>query len=106
MGKLSISYAGHLSDRVRDLYTGTVTPEGIDLHFIPLSPVQAFNRMLNGEFDCGEMSFSTYVIMAAKKSRSSRREPSAMPRSTSIDLQAFRHRGILLASGSAFPNIR
>ena len=68
MGKLSISYAGHLSDRVRDLYTGTVTPEGIDLHFIPLSPVQAFNRMLNGEFDCGEMSFSTYVIMAAKKS--------------------------------------
>ena len=67
MGKLSLSYAGHLSDRVRPLYDGTVSPEGIDLHFIPLSPVQAFNRMLNGEFDCGEMSFSTYIIKAAKR---------------------------------------
>lgn len=68
MAKLSVSYAGHLSDRVRDLYHGTVQPEGIDLHFIPLSPVQAFNRMLRGEFECGEMSFSTYVIMAAQRS--------------------------------------
>ena len=67
MGKLSLSYAGHLSDRVRALYDGSVTPEGIDLHFIPLSPVQAFNRMLNGEFDCGEMSFSTYLIKAAQR---------------------------------------
>ena len=67
MGKLSLSYAGHLSDRVRDLYHGVIAPEGIDLHFIPLSPVQAFNRMLRGEFDCGEMSFSTYIIKAAQQ---------------------------------------
>jgi 4,5-dihydroxyphthalate decarboxylase len=63
--KLQVSYAGHLSDRVQDLYYGTVQPERIDLHFIPLSPVEAFNRMLRGEFHCGEMSFSTYVIKLA-----------------------------------------
>ena len=68
MGKLSISYAGHLSDRVRDLYHGVVQPEGIDFHFVPMSPVQAFNRMLRGEFDCGEMSFATYVIKASEGS--------------------------------------
>jgi 4,5-dihydroxyphthalate decarboxylase len=63
---LQLSYAGHLSDRVQDLYYGTVGPEGIDLHFIPLPPVEAFNRMLRGEFHCGEMSFSTYVIKVAQ----------------------------------------
>ncbi len=67
MKKLSVSYVGHLSDRVQDLYYGRVQPEGIDLHFIPLPPFQAFNRMLRGDFHCGEMSFSTYVIKAAQK---------------------------------------
>lgn len=66
MKKLQVSYAGHLSDRVQDLYYGKVQPEGIELHFIPLPPVQAFNRMLRGDFQCGEMSFSTYVIKAAR----------------------------------------
>lgn len=66
MGRLSLSYAGHLSDRVRDLYTGAVAPDGIDLHFVPMSPVQAFNRMLHGEFACAEMSFSTYVLRVAQ----------------------------------------
>ncbi|API60261.1 hypothetical protein BSL82_13980 [Tardibacter chloracetimidivorans] len=66
MGRLSLSYAGHLSDRVRDLYHGTVVPEGIDLHFLPMSPVQAFNRVLRGEFACGEMSFSTYILRVAQ----------------------------------------
>jgi 4,5-dihydroxyphthalate decarboxylase len=59
---LAVSYAGHLSDRVQDLYYGKVAPEGIDLHYLPLQPFEAFNRMLRGDFDCAEMSFSTYVI--------------------------------------------
>ncbi len=59
---LQLSYAGHVSDRVQDLYYGKVAPEGIDLHYIPLQPFEAFNRMLRGDFDCAEMSFSTYVI--------------------------------------------
>jgi 4,5-dihydroxyphthalate decarboxylase len=66
VANLQLSYAGHLSDRVQDLYYGAVSPQGIDLHFIPLPPIEAFNRMLRGEFHCGEMSFSTYVIKAAQ----------------------------------------
>lgn len=66
MSRLQLSYAGHLSDRVQDLYYRTVTPEQINLHFIPLPPFQAFNRFLRGEFHCGEMSFSTFVIMTAQ----------------------------------------
>lgn len=63
---LSVSYAGHVSDRVQDLYHGRVVPEGIDLHYLPLQPFEAFNRMLGGDFDCAEMSFSTYVIQKAR----------------------------------------
>ena len=69
MTNLSISYAGHFADRVQDLYYGAVRPEAIDLHFLPLPPVQAFNRMLRGEFDSSEMSFSSYVIRAAMAKR-------------------------------------
>lgn len=63
---LALSYAGHVSDRVQDLYYGKVAPEGIDLHYLPLQPFEAFNRMLRGDFDCAEMSFSTYVIQKAQ----------------------------------------
>lgn len=63
---LSVSYAGHMSDRVQDLYYGKVVPEGIDLHYLPLQPFEAFKRMLRGDFDCAEMSFSTYVIQKAR----------------------------------------
>jgi 4,5-dihydroxyphthalate decarboxylase len=66
MAQLQLSYAGHRSDRVDDLYFGVVKPEAIDLHFLPLPPFQAFNRFLRGEFDCGEMSFSTLVIKTAQ----------------------------------------
>lgn len=67
MKKLQLSYAGHVSDRIQDLYYGTVAPEGIDLHFIPLQPFEAFNRMLAGDFHSAEMSFSTYVIKIARE---------------------------------------
>ena len=66
MGKLSLSYAGHLADRVRGLYDGFVDVKGIDLHFTALPPVEAFNRVLRGEFATGEMSFSTAVIRIAR----------------------------------------
>ncbi len=66
MSRLQLSYAGHLSDRVQDLYYGTVRPEAIDLQFLPLQPFQAFRRLLAGEFHCGEMSFSTWVIRTAR----------------------------------------
>lgn len=63
---LPVSYAGHVSDRVQDLYYGKVVPEGIDLHYLRLQPFEAFNRMVRGDFDCSEMSFSTYVIQRAR----------------------------------------
>lgn len=66
MSRLSISYAGHLSDRVQDLYYGTVRPEAIDLQFLPLQPFQAFRRLLAGEFDAGETSFSNWTIRCAQ----------------------------------------
>lgn len=66
--RLQLSFAGHLSDRMQGLYDGTVTPEGIDLYFIPLEPFQAFPRMIAGDFDCAEMSFSTYIIKVAEGS--------------------------------------
>ena len=66
MSRLQLSYAGHLSDRVQDLYYGAVKPAAIDLQFLPLQPFQAFKRLLAGEFHCGEMSFSTWVIKMAQ----------------------------------------
>lgn len=64
--RLSVSYAGHLSDRVAALYWGRIQPEAIDLRFIPLSPAEAFRRTQNGEFQVGEMSFSTYIVRTSR----------------------------------------
>lgn len=75
MTNLALSYAGHRSDRVDDLYFGAVKPDAIDLHFVELPPFQAFNRFLRGDFDCGEMSFSTYIIRFAQ----SRQEGKLLP---------------------------
>jgi 4,5-dihydroxyphthalate decarboxylase len=60
--RIHVSYAGHLSDRVQDLYWGAVSVEGVEFHFIPLSPAEAFRRTAQGEFDVGEMSLSTYIV--------------------------------------------
>ena len=64
--RLKISFAGHLSDRLAPLYEGSVKPDGIDLVYLPLQPYEAFPRMIAGEFDCSELSFSSYVLMVAK----------------------------------------
>jgi 4,5-dihydroxyphthalate decarboxylase len=66
VSRLHVSYAGHVSDRVEDLYSGRVQVEGVDLHFIPLSPAEAFRRASNGEFDMSEMSFSTSIMRIAR----------------------------------------
>ena len=98
MNRLPLSYAGHLSDRVQDLYHGTVQPEAIDLHFIPLPPVEAFNRMLRGEFHCGEMSFSTYVIRTAQAKQDGKPFPFvAIP---AFPSRTFRHNAIYVGRRS------
>lgn len=93
MSRLSVSYAGHLSDRVQDLYYGRVVPEAIDLHFMPLSPAEAFRRTQNGEFQVGEMSFSTYIV---RKSRGDTTF-TAIPVFPS---RAFRHSAIYVNANS------
>lgn len=66
MGDLHVSCAGHLSDRVQDLHTGRVRIEGVSLHYLPLSPAEAFRRMLQGEFDAGEMSLATHIVKVSR----------------------------------------
>ena len=49
-------------DRTRALIDGTVRPEGIDLNYLALPVEETFFRMLrNREFDCAEMSLSSYA---------------------------------------------
>ena len=54
-------------DRTQPLIDGRVEPEGVDLTFIPLRPGETFWRMLNHEeFDCSEMSLSSYTILRSE----------------------------------------
>ncbi len=94
MARLELSYAGHRSDRVDDLYFGVVKPAAIDLHFVSLPPFQAFNRFMRGEFDTGEMSFSAYVIKAAQAKAEGKELPFiAIP---VFPARTFRHGAIYL----------
>jgi 4,5-dihydroxyphthalate decarboxylase len=69
MGRLQLSFACALYDRVEALYTGEVRPDGIDLNFIPIEePRPIFDRMSGGrEFDVAEYSSSEFVQRFANK---------------------------------------
>ncbi|MFL6975526.1 MAG: ABC transporter substrate-binding protein [Xanthobacteraceae bacterium] len=69
MAKLPLSFACALYDRMQPLYTGEVTPEGIDLNFIAIDqPRPIFDRMSGGqEFDVAEYSSSEFVQRFANK---------------------------------------
>ena len=62
MAKLQLSFACGLYDRMQPLYTGEVTPDGIDLNFIAIDqPRPIFDRMSGGEeFDVSEYSLSEF----------------------------------------------
>ena len=63
MPKLQLSFACGLYDRMQPLYTGEVTPDGIDLNFIAIDqPRPIFDRMSGGqEFDVAEYSLSEFT---------------------------------------------
>jgi len=63
MGKLPLTFACGLTDRMVPLYSGDVQPEGIDLNFLPINhPRDVFDRMVgNLEFDASELSSSEYI---------------------------------------------
>lgn len=98
MSNIHVSYAGHLSDRVQDLYYGRLRPDGIDLHFISLLPFEAFHRLIAGEFDAGEMSLSTFIVKVSRGEH----DLVAIPVFPS---RAFRHNAIYIteASGIGLP---
>ncbi|HEY4659068.1 MAG TPA: hypothetical protein VIH11_06135 [Gemmatimonadaceae bacterium] len=62
MGTLRLTLACWDYDRTRALADGSVRPEGIDLVYLPLPVEETFFRMMrHREFDCAEMSLSSYV---------------------------------------------
>jgi 4,5-dihydroxyphthalate decarboxylase len=71
MGNVSLTLACQDYDHTRALFDGTVTPEGIDLKVLHISPPsQIFLRMLNHEeFDVSEMSLSNYMIALSNEDR-------------------------------------
>ena len=57
-------------DRTRALADGSVQAEGIELVYLPLAVEETFFRMLRGrEFDCSEMSLSSYVLSLGRDDR-------------------------------------
>ena len=62
MSALRLSLACWDYDRTRALADGSVRPEGIELTYLPLPVEETFFRMMrHREFDCAEMSLSSYV---------------------------------------------
>lgn len=67
MSKLQVTMACTPYDRVAPLMDGRVKPEGIDLNFIPMEVEETFWRQLRyGEFDCSELSLSSYTLARAR----------------------------------------
>lgn len=63
MGLLRLALACGEYDRMRALWSGKVSPEGISLTYLNLSPAEIFWRMLQYEdFDISEMSLSAYIL--------------------------------------------
>jgi len=62
MGKLRLTLACWDYDRTRALVDGRVAPEGIDLVYLNQPVEETFFRMMRfREFDCAEMSLSSYT---------------------------------------------
>jgi|SRR5579884_2278795 len=67
MHNLKLTIACGRYDRTQPLIDGRVTPQGVDLTFLPLRPGETFWRMLNhDEFDASEMSLSSYTILRSE----------------------------------------
>lgn len=71
MAKLSVTMAVGPYEHVRDLATGRVTVEGVDLNFLDLPSLDVFHRMTeHREFDVSEFSFGRYVGMLGRDDES------------------------------------
>ncbi len=69
MSALRLSLACWDYDRTRALADGSVRPDGIELTYLPLPVEETFFRMMrHREFDCAEMSLSSYVASLGAES--------------------------------------
>lgn len=94
MSKLRLTLACWDYDRTRALADGRVSPEGIDLNFLPLHVEETFFRMLrNREFDAAEMSLSSYCVSLT-------REDPAFVAIPVFPSRFFRHACIFVSSKS------
>lgn len=67
MSRLTLTMALGPYEHIRDLQTGDVTVEGVDLNFLNLPTLEIFHRMTERqEFDVSEMSFGRYAGLRAQ----------------------------------------
>ena len=67
MGKLRVTLACWDYDRTSALANGTVVADGLDINYLSLPVEETFFRMLrNKEFECAEMSLSSYCVSLMK----------------------------------------
>jgi 4,5-dihydroxyphthalate decarboxylase len=67
MSNLRLTFACGPYDRTQSLRDGALSPEGIDLVYLPLQPAEIFWRMLQyQEFDASEMSLSNYTSLVSR----------------------------------------
>ncbi len=68
MTKLPLTIATTDYDHFRDIRTGDVRPEGIDLNWLTLGHHECFARMTaNREFDLSEMSFAKFATQVTRE---------------------------------------
>lgn len=94
MARLRMTLACWDYDRTRALADGTVRPEGIELVYLAQPVEETFFRMLrHREFDCAEMSLSSYVL-------SLRRENPPFVAIPAFPSRFFRHSCIFVSAQS------
>ena len=70
MSKLRMTLGCWNYDRTRALMDGSVQPDGIDLNYLNMPVEETFFRMLrHREFDCAEMSLSSYSVSLSRPER-------------------------------------
>lgn len=94
MKPLQLTYGGEVYDRTEALYSGTVSPEGVDLTYVRTGIEDLFWRQGHyGEFDLSEFSFGAYLSTLAD-------DPAGFVAIPVFPSRAFRHSAIYVAAPS------
>ncbi len=98
-GKLRLSFASWLYDRMEALRDGRVAPEGIDLQYITLWVSEIFQRTIKHQaFDVSELSFGEYIKSIPDAGNGPFIAIPAFPS------RMFRHRSIFINKNSGIRN--